>query len=237
MYSVGVGNDWSFQVHALKAARELVVHAYDPTVQLEEKHRAAALALGSRVNFHFMGLGGGDPPTALVGQTQNAYGSLATSSLWTLRQLVDRNPPEERQIDILTIDCEGCEWAALEQLWVSGDSLLRSVKLLMIELHLSPTMVPPTPQQFANLFTYLFDVLDFRLWFIRSNEGYPFDQQVADFIGTASADIDPGLCCYELALVRRKQGGGGWRQSTEVNASTAQTRKRSREARALRGAA
>ena len=204
MYSIGIGAEWTYQAHALSRDPRLVVHAFDPTLQLRERHRNAAKRLGPRVRFHFAGLGG-----AAAGATQqespatSAYGALAPSSLRPLRDLVRANPPGERRIDVLTIDCEGCEWAALEQVWRAGDaSLLREVRLLLLEVHLSPTMVAPSPQQFANLFSFLLDELRFRLWFLRSNDGFPFDRRVVDFIGAASDRIDPGLCCYELGLVR-----------------------------------
>ena len=47
---------------------------------------------------------------------------------------------------LMQIDCEGCEWAAVEQM--SGEPLaarrLRRLKLLFFEAHLAPTMMTPS---------------------------------------------------------------------------------------------
>ena len=169
MYSIGIGGDWTYQAHALSRGPRLVVHAFDPTIQLRERHQNAAKRLGPRVRFHFAGLSGGPAASAAQELSANAYGALATSSLRPLRELVRANPPGERRIDVLTIDCEGCEWAALEQVWRAGDaSLLREVRLLLLEVHLSPTMVAPSPQQFANRF--LLNELRFRLCMVLALE-------------------------------------------------------------------
>eukprot|EP00956_Cyclotella_meneghiniana_P038916 scaffold162174_cov23-Cyclotella_meneghiniana.AAC.1 len=40
---------------------------------------------------------------------------------------------EGRKLDILRLDCEGCEWGVLKQLACSGESQL--VKQLMVEMH------------------------------------------------------------------------------------------------------
>ena len=43
---------------------------------------------------------------------------------------------------MLLIDCEGCEWAALEQMSRDPASLrlLRHVKLLYLDAHITPTL-------------------------------------------------------------------------------------------------
>ena len=70
----------------------------------------------------------------------------------------------------------------------------------MLELHVSPSMIPPTPTQFTALFDFLIVREGFRLWALRTNDGYPFDQKVADSLGVGG--LNAGLCCYELAFVR-----------------------------------
>ncbi len=37
---------------------------------------------------------------------------------------------------------------------------------------------------------------------MRSNDGYPFDQQMIPYLGIAGAELDPGRCCFELGLTR-----------------------------------
>ena len=78
--------------------------------------------------------------------------------------------------------------------------LLGGVKLLFLDAHLSPTMLPPTPRQFVVALELLFHRLGFRLRWLRSVDGFPADQKVADFLGVAG--LPAGFCCYEMVLVR-----------------------------------
>ena len=158
---------------------------------------------------------------------------------------------------MLSIDCEGCEWSAFEQMARDPRALkiLSGVELLLLDAHFSPSMVPPTLAQvrvcmrrlslqsicvstlwecqelraahygaslgylcshvthafglrppsavlaqFVNAFELLFFRLKFKLRWLRSVNGYPIDQKVVQFLGTAG--LPAGFCCYEMALVR-----------------------------------
>ena len=50
---------------------------------------------------------------------------------------------------MLSIDCEGCEWSAFEQMARDPRALkiLSGVELLLLDAHFSPSMVPPTLAQ------------------------------------------------------------------------------------------
>ena len=99
-------------------------------------------------------------------------------------------------------DIEGGEWAALEQMGRDPEAMrmLRGVKLLYLDVHLSPTLTPPTLRQFVAAFELLFHRLRFKLRWLRTVNGYPSDQKVVDFLGATG--VPAGLCCYEMALVR-----------------------------------
>ena len=173
---IGIGNDYHFAEDA--AARNCSVHAHDPTTNLHWSHLSQARRLRN-VTFHFSGLtgGGGNGADAIAatasrnasrgGDSVNGYGTVDGSVLRTLSQLTSANPAGQRHIDVLSIDCEGCEWGALEQ--IAGDApslkLMADVRLLFVEVHVSPTMVPPTLRQFVMLFDVIVRRLGFRLWY------------------------------------------------------------------------
>jgi hypothetical protein len=135
--------------------------------------------------------------------TSNSYGEVHGASLSTLDELAAANPAGERQPHVLSIDCEGCEWAALEQM--SHDpkalKLLSGVQLLLIDGHLSPSMLPPTIGQFVRAFELLFHKLKLKLRWLRSVNGYPTDQRVVDFLGVAG--LSAGFCCCEAPALAR----------------------------------
>jgi hypothetical protein len=203
----GRGDAWGFPMDA--ARRGCRVHAYDPTIAIRRRQEESALkrdahlrevksgARGGSLRFHFAGLGSGS-----MRNTTNSYGTIDASVLRSLVQMAAALPASERKPRVLSIDCEGCEWAAFEQMTrdPAAIRILRGVELLFLDGHLSPTMVPPTLKQFVGAFELLFVRLGFRLRWLRSVNGYPADQKVVDFLGVAG--LAPGFCCYEMALVR-----------------------------------
>lgn len=176
------------------------------TATTSPRHRRSASRM-SKTHFHFAGLGGSLIASKRTGGARaadsiNSYGTIDEARLMTLEEMVARRPRGAAPIRVLTIDCEGCEWAAIEHLAhnFTAAEALGPVRLLMIELHVSPSMIPPTPAQFAAVFDFLLVRERFKLWSLRTNDGYPFDQNVADFLGVGG--LAAGLCCYELAFVR-----------------------------------
>ena len=203
-FVVGVGNNFKFSRYA--TARGCSAHAWDPTLELRARHQAGARmadraakqrdkTLG--VSFHFAGLHGAENGTS----SHNSYGSIDAAHMLRLDEMVSLVGGHGGPLRVLTVDCEGCEWSAFEQLAAAKDSTaLASVELLLVELHVSPTMVAPTLAQFVAFFDYILHTLGFKLWSLRSNDGYPRDQAVVDFLGVAG--LPAGLCCYELGFVR-----------------------------------
>ena len=102
---------------------------------------------------------------------------------------------------MLSIDVEGYEWTALDEMARNPRAmrLLAGVRVLYLDMHFH-LRNPPTLREFVRAFEFLFDTMRFRLAWLRSGNGYPADQKVVDFLGVAG--LPAGLCCYEMALVR-----------------------------------
>lgn len=123
VYSFGINDSTEWEE---KIAKDFGcdVFAFDPTSNFPKDVAAG-------VTFHKYGLQGAGVD---VSQTHSVnYEALDPSKLKTLGDLVKLMGHEDRTIDILRMDCEGCEWGALKELACSGASQL--VKQLMIELH------------------------------------------------------------------------------------------------------
>lgn len=140
--SVGIGNLWTLEDALAKAG--CTVYAYDPTVDLHARHEAHARA---RHGIHFFFAGLGVSPEAKT--TNNAlkiiqkshlsgYGTLNMSTFRPLDELVHRaqRGREGGELDLLKIDCEGCEWDTFEDLATRAPHALARVKQVIIELHL-----------------------------------------------------------------------------------------------------
>lgn len=114
VFSIGSNNDWSFEfaMHARTGCR---IHTFDHT-------------LAGRLNFtgwhvtrfHPLGLG------ASTNRTQK---------LISFEDMVARYGPESRRVDVLKIDCEGCEWQVLPDIFDAIAAGRVQVGQLQIELH------------------------------------------------------------------------------------------------------
>mmetsp|Transcript_28644 Transcript_28644/g.65730 ORF Transcript_28644/g.65730 Transcript_28644/m.65730 type:complete len:158 (-) Transcript_28644:81-554(-) len=133
-----------------------------------------------------------------AGATQNWYGAVDPRALTTLDEMVKADG--HSGIEVLKVDCEGCEWAAFEQMARDSPGLLARTSVVTVELHLSPSLIAPTPEQFVALFDFLVEKLGMKLWYLRNNPGFKRDRQVVDFLAKQGAK--PDQCCYELAFYR-----------------------------------
>lgn len=123
VYSIGIhtSTEWEEKVARLFGCE---VHAFDPTV-----NHAKNLAPG--VTFHKLGLQG--EGTDMSATRSAEYGAIDPTLLLSLTEIMERLGHTGRSLDVLMMDCEGCEWGVLKQLACQGESSL--VEQLVVETH------------------------------------------------------------------------------------------------------
>ena len=136
VFSIGVGNFWQFDLAA--AERGCEVHSFDPTPELKQQHARNIAAYHmfnlTNMHFHFLGLGG--PSSANI---TSSYGKQKLGPLHHLDQLI-ATYAQGRPIDVVKVDCEGCEWESLAHLATAAPRALCSVRFLQFELHMSAAL-------------------------------------------------------------------------------------------------
>ena len=127
VYSFGLDNsiDWEARMASVFGCE---VYGFDPTSKFN-----ATPAPG--VHFRKLGLKGIGSDDALS-TTTNAghYDTINTTLLHTLNEIRDMLGHQGREIDVLRMDCEGCEYRVLNELACNGDGY-RFVRQLMVEFH------------------------------------------------------------------------------------------------------
>jgi Methyltransferase domain len=123
VYSFGIHTSWEWEE---KMARLLhcEVHAFDPTMNHPTN-------LAPNVTFHKLGLQA--EGTDMSATHAAEYDAIDPKLLLTLGQIMTQLGHAGRKLDVLALDCEGCEWGALRQLACSGESSL--VDQLFVEFH------------------------------------------------------------------------------------------------------
>lgn len=150
IYSVGIGwtgGDLAWE-RALRTATGCEVHAFDPTPDLHPREGAAGTeATGGKngVHFHALGLrdgfaarhaarsGGGK----LLHTTSTQYLPIDPARLLSFRELQRRLGHTGRTLALLAVDCEGCEWGLLDELYCSqrGMPVRVPIQQLLVEAH------------------------------------------------------------------------------------------------------
>jgi len=195
VYSFGIANQWTFEDWA--ASRGFEVHAFDPTTRTRAAHEAHKT---KNVHFHFMGLG------ALRGKAGSlvtaGYGALGGEVL-PFDAIRERLGHTTRLIQLLKIDCEGCEWEAFVDAATRMPSVLEKVCTIILEIHVSRTLQMNTTADLRRMAAFwdLYVVkMGFRFWYLHANPGAAWDRTVHPIL--AQLGLDPSICCYEIGLHR-----------------------------------
>jgi hypothetical protein len=138
VYSFGIHDVWDWEE---KVAKEFgcEVHAFDPTM-----NHAKDLAPG--VTFHKLGLQaeGTDMSTTHAAE----YDAIDSKLLLALPDIMKRLGHDKRTLDLLMMDCEGCEWGVLRHLACSKES--DRVKQIVTEFHFQKNLGLETEADVLN---------------------------------------------------------------------------------------
>jgi len=194
VYSIGVGYDWAFDSYFGRKGCE--VHSFDPTVILPT-------LLDENVHFHYLGLGGNSGPGDLSGKFTHPKFGRVDDNVEPLAKIMSDLGHDH--LDILKVDCEGCEWPAFEQIAQHKPDLIDSVKQILVELHFSVTLGIPSKNQISSMGTlYKFLIKDkgFKMFFHRKNPGNINDREI--LIDLVDVGVPVNNCCLEIGFVNPK---------------------------------
>mmetsp|Transcript_18744 Transcript_18744/g.40408 ORF Transcript_18744/g.40408 Transcript_18744/m.40408 type:complete len:292 (+) Transcript_18744:141-1016(+) len=213
--SVGIGDAWELEDKL--ASRGCSVDAFDPTIELRGRHEDHARR-SEAIRFHFTGLG----PLHRENLTTHAfghrmrnatrkYGRLEMNNMLPLDTIIEQtaNRLPRRRIDLLTIDCEGCEWDVFEDLAMRSPGALMLVDQLRIELHMVSRFGLMAWTQFDTLMRHLLIDHGFRIFrsdFHRGTAGalrgssVPWQLTAAGLFGGRRNRNK--FCCVHLSLIK-----------------------------------
>jgi FkbM family methyltransferase len=200
VYSFGIGGDFGYEDYM--ASQGCEVHAFDPTAELREAHQSHSVP---NVHFHYMGLTGKNATTQKL---DLSYGTIDPSLLKDLPTIM--NLLNHTHLDVLKIDCEGCEWDALTTL--SKEDLATKVKLLNLEIHFSDLHHVPPLQSYLTLFETILD--SFKIFFRHDNQGGTTPVHTSAEL--MSAGLPDNQCCIEYAFWNIGFSGGNAGASAQV---------------------
>lgn len=124
VYSVGSAGDFSFETDVIRKFG-CEVHTFDPTGYAEVWGKQAE---EQGIHFHPWGLGGADTP-------ESEAKPVGPNSYLSFERIASELGHINRRIDLLKIDCEGCEYEAFAQIWAHAASGKFSIGQVLVELH------------------------------------------------------------------------------------------------------
>ena len=217
VFSVGIGNNWQFDLAA--AARGCEVHSFDPTPELRSRHMRNIAAYQrhgmDQIHFHYLGLG------KTSANITSDYGRRGLGPVAHLDELM-RMFAKGRRVDVLKIDCEGCEWEELAHLATSAPTALCAVSMLQFEWHFTSRLRFRAVADARIAFRHLRRT-GFRPTAILQGASHPpshpptrarasarasdSPQTVATALAKEAHGIEPNVCCYTVHLRRHTDSG------------------------------
>jgi len=198
VYDIGIANEWAFS-DSMASKHGCEVHAFDPSDGFLDEHRAHHKP---NVHFHFKGLAGRNNASsnASSGSWQDKSGHNYGEVIGPVERL-DRIMKNlgHKKIDVLKIDCEGCEWESLAAVTQAAPRALGCVRMLLIELHFAKRFLRSSESMsHAAEVAHYIESNGWRTWFAAQRGWGPdrLDQEVA-----AWRDVGGDSCCYNVGFV------------------------------------
>lgn len=197
-YSFGIANDWFPDDFLGRHGFE--VHSFDPTAATRSVHLAHQ---SPGVTFHHLGLQSSLASCRNSQRGTTKYG-LLSGELHSLTNLRNTLNHTHRRINIMKIDCEGCEWDAFWEMSRFDTHALDDVEMLLIEVHPVRERMLRTDadlRKFVAVWEYLLEQQGFRFFFHRPNAGARHPTWTLHKHMSATGALRK-VCCFELGLVK-----------------------------------
>ena len=180
------------------AQRGCQVIAMDPTV----KHPTNWMP---NVKFYPWGLANRaqteNQPAAKTSWSHPIYGTI-TGSFYTIPEIVEKLGHAGKTITALKLDCEGCEFAAFQELWQSAITIGISIRQIDVEFHVASTLGMVDKEDIARMYYAHIWLKTNRCQLIRQrrHEGFQHDQDRVPQI-LVQAGVSSHHCCYEMTYL------------------------------------
>ena len=204
--SVGIGGEWGFE-DGLAQQAGCDVYAFDPTEGLVARHKmhASDPEQRGRVHFEAAGLGG---EVAQANTRSARYGSFDPNKtlILPLSALMERTRSTASKratpiVDVLKIDCEGCEWTAFAEVARRAPNLLSRVRTILLEVHAIQRYGLQKSWEVHRLLDFLITHHGFRVYRSGFNKGWPGARNQIR-MPLVQAGFPHMPCCWLLHLIR-----------------------------------
>ena len=193
LYSFGTAD--MFIVEEVYHAEGCEVHAFDPTDRFKQHNEAHAKQIGPNFHFHFLGIGRGS-------STATNFGFMHGHML-SLAEIHSRFAG--REITVLKMDCEGCEWKALHEIVTETPELLSKVHTIILEIHIETTHQVTTSSDLrliASFYDKYISEMGFKMAYLHEF-GLTSHHNVHPVL--IELGLHEDICCYEVILHRNLQ--------------------------------
>merc|ERR1712192_166112 len=132
--------------------------------------------------------------------------TVSRQPMFTLPDMMTRLGHKDRHLNVLKVDCEGCEWASLG---VLPASFWQRVDQMSLELHYSDGLMLDTKKQVRNAASLAsaLQTAGFVEWRTSVREGWPWHRHFLPEL--VEAGLPAGLCCRLIGYMR-KRSWGSW---------------------------
>ena len=199
VYSFGIRDLYTAEL--LYGREGCDVYAFDCTVSYPEE-------LGANVTFKPWCLGSDSSELKLDGKESQAMQTAKNAIFMDLPSIVKTLGHEEDELTILKMDCEGCEWNALDALLSRMPEFFSRIRMLLLELHFV-TNLPPGSRERTEEIRTIARVMDSFREYRTFSFGINSDLSVERFAEGIFYDelynsgLFVGACCYEISMVRK----------------------------------